>query len=188
MNSHISTGDILRKELVAGTEIGKKAKEFMDNGQLVPDELVVDLVGKAIEDPECERGYILDGYPRTMNQAELLRKLIDTRKKKLDRVLYFQADDSILDERVTGRRIHLKSGRTYHTKYMPPKEPDKDDVTGEPLVHRSDDTSEVLKKRLDAFHKTNSPLLKFYEDSNLLLRIDASKTMKDVWQDIQNMI
>ncbi len=184
----MSTGDLLRAEIAKQSELGQKAKAYMQEGKLVPDELVVNIVSSAIESPECERGFILDGFPRTISQAEKLGTMLTTRQKTLDRVLYFQTPDEQLTERITGRRVHPASGRVYHVKFNPPKVPDKDDVTGEPLIHRADDTAEIHNKRMEAYHKSTMPLLKFYEDTHLLARIDSSKTIQDTWKNLQTMI
>ena len=178
----------MRNEILKESELGKKANAYVKEGKLVPDELVVDIVTKAMENPECERGFILDGFPRTIGQATQLKTMLAARKKNIDRVLYFQAPDELLTERIVGRRVHPASGRVYHVKYQPPKVPDKDDVTGEPLVHRADDSAEVHSKRMDAYHKSTMPLLKFYEDDHLLARVDASKSIHDTWTNVQAMI
>eukprot|EP00830_Metopus_es_P018473 TRINITY_DN6448_c0_g1_i2.p1 TRINITY_DN6448_c0_g1~~TRINITY_DN6448_c0_g1_i2.p1 ORF type:complete len:210 (+),score=24.69 TRINITY_DN6448_c0_g1_i2:180-809(+) len=188
MFSHLSTGDILRAEVARGSDLGKKAKGFMEKGQLVPDEVVIDLVGSAMQAPECEKGFILDGFPRNFSQAEKLNTMLEEKKAKLDKVVYFKAPDEVLEERVTGRRVHPKSGRTYHMKFLPPKVPNMDDITGEPLEHRKDDSVEVFRKRMEVFHNTNQPLLKFYSGQNKLASIDASKGIKEVWGSVQSMI
>lgn len=124
----------------------------MDRGELVSDEIVIGLIDEAMKQPECERGLLLDGFPRTAVQAEKLDGMLANKEKKIDRVLEFKVDDDILVERIEGRRVHLASGRSYHVKFNPPKVENVDDVTGEPLIQRKDDNAEVLRKRMSAYH------------------------------------
>lgn len=131
---HLATGDMLRDAVAAGTELGKKAKEIMDRGDLVSDEIVIGLIDNAMNQPECERGLLLDGFPRTAVQAEKLDDMLSNKNKKIDRVLEFKVNDEILIERIEGRRVHTPSGRSYHTKFNPPKVEGVDDITGEPLI------------------------------------------------------
>lgn len=133
---HLATGDLLRNAVAKGTDLGKKAKSIMEKGELVPDELVISLIEGALEWPECERGVLLDGFPRTVKQAEALDQMFESKKKKIDHVLEFKVNDEILVERISGRRIHPGSGRSYHVKFNPPKTEGKDDETGEDLVQR----------------------------------------------------
>ena len=132
----ISTGDMLREHVKSQTELGIKAKKYMDSGQLVPDHLILDMMGKRFQDPDCTRGYILDGFPRTIPQAEGLDNLIEQLNQKLDRVIILEVNDEIIVDRMSGRRIHLSSGRIYHIKYNPPINDNKDDVTNEELSFR----------------------------------------------------
>lgn len=185
---HLATGDLLRNAVTKGTEVGKKAKEIMDRGELVPDKIVIDLIEGALDWPECERGVLLDGFPRTVPQAEALDEMFASKGKKIDHVLEFKVDDKILSERITGRRIHPSSGRSYHLKFNPPKVEGKDDVTGEPLIHRSDDTEEALTKRMESYHKSTTPILKYYQQKSLLTTIDAMQKIDTVWNDIHGTI
>ncbi|KAL4192940.1 hypothetical protein AMTRI_Chr06g196820 [Amborella trichopoda] len=155
---HLATGDMLRAAVVAKTPLGIKAKEAMDKGELVSDDLVVGIIDEAMKKPSCQKGFILDGFPRTVAQAEKLDEMLEKQGTKIDKVLNFEIDDKILEERITGRWIHPSSGRTYHSKFAPPKVLGLDDVTGEPLIQRKDDTAEVLKSRLEAFHRQTEPL------------------------------
>jgi len=154
---------MLRAAVEAKTELGLKAKDIMAAGKLVPDELVIGLIKDQFNQPECKRGIILDGFPRTTGQAEALDKMFKESGRTLDKVLEFKVDDNILVERISGRRIHKASGRTYHTKFNPPKVEGKDDVTGEPLIQRADDNEHVLKTRLDSYHKETEPILGYYK-------------------------
>ncbi|GAM22284.1 hypothetical protein SAMD00019534_054590 [Acytostelium subglobosum LB1] len=173
---HLSTGDILRAAIEAGTEDGKRAKVVMDQGGLVPDDLVVNMIKDNLAKPECSKGFILDGFPRTVVQAEKLDSMLDSDNKKIDHVLNFEIDDSLLVRRITGRLIHPASGRSYHKEFFPPKVEMKDDVTGEPLIQRSDDTEAVLSKRLASFHTNTTPVLAYYKNKGILSTLDASKS------------
>jgi len=159
---HLSTGDMLREAVAAGTEMGKKAKSIMDAGKLVGDDVVVGIVGDAIKKPDCTKGFILDGFPRTVNQAKLLDEILRKDGVQVDRVINLEIDDDLLVKRVTGRLIHPSSGRTYNIYFSPPKTAGIDDVTGEPLIKRGDDTEEKLRTRLNEFHEKTKPVLEYY--------------------------
>ena len=177
---HLATGDMLRDAVAAGTELGKKAKSIMEAGQLVPDELVIGLIKENLDNPECERGVLLDGFPRTAVQAEKLDDMFNSRKMKIDRVLEFKVNDDILVERIEGRRIHAASGRSYHTKFNPPKVEGVDDLTGEPLMQRKDDTKEALEKRMASYHSQTAPILDYYKQKNILATLDAMASIGNV--------
>jgi adenylate kinase len=153
----ISTGDILRTAVANGSELGIKVKAIMESGQLVPDELVIALVDERIKQPDCKPGFLLDGFPRTVAQADALQKLTG-----IDFVIDIDVADEDIIQRLTGRRMHLPSGRIYHVDNHPPKVTGVDDVTGEPLVQRPDDTEETVRKRLAVYHEQTSPLRHFY--------------------------
>ena len=154
----ISTGAMLRVEVTAGSAIGKAAQKYMDAGNLVPDQLVIEMVKKRIAEPDCANGFIIDGFPRTVAQAEALRQsAID-----IDFVVEIEVGDQEILRRMSGRRVHPASGRTYHVEFNPPKVPDRDDVTGEPLVQRPDDTEETVNKRIDSYHALTKPLINYY--------------------------
>jgi len=172
---HLATGDMLRAAVKAQTDIGLQAKEVMDRGGLVSDDIMISLIKDSISTPPCRRGFILDGFPRTVVQAEKLDGMLHGQQTKLDRVLEFGIEDSLLVRRITGRWIHQESGRSYHTEFHPPKVSGKDDVTGEPLVQRSDDNEATLKKRLDAYHQQTKPLVGYYLNQGILTTIDASQ-------------
>lgn len=146
----------------AGTEMGKKAKSVMDAGKLVSDDIVAGIVAEAINGPECSKGFILDGFPRTVNQAKILDDLLKKQKVGIDRVINLEINDELLIKRVTGRMVHPASGRAYNIYFNPPKVEGKDDVTGEPLIKRGDDTEEKLRTRLAEFHEKTTPVLKYY--------------------------
>jgi len=156
----ISTGDMLRAAVKAGTELGKQAKVVMDAGELVSDEIIIGLVKERVVEPDCEYGYLLDGFPRTIPQAEAMRdNNID-----VDFVIEIDVPDEEIIQRLGGRRVHSGSGRVYHTVYNPPKVEGKDDETGEDLVQRPDDSEETVSKRLKVYHDQTSPLIKYYSD------------------------
>ena len=150
---HLATGDLLRDAVAKGTPLGKEADGVMKAGKLVSDELVIGLFKENMYEPECERGMLLDGFPRTQVQAEKLDAMLAHEGKKIDKVVEFHVDEAVLGERITGRRIHKNSGRSYHIKFNPPKVEGLDDITGEPLYQRADDTLEALHKRMEGYYK-----------------------------------
>lgn len=184
---HLATGDMLRAAIDAGTEIGKQAKVVMDAGGLVNDDIVFGLIKENLDKPECKNGFILDGFPRSVPQAEKLDALLAERKQKLDHVLEFKIDDSLLIPRILGRLVHPASGRSYHREFHPPKKEMTDDITGEPLVHRSDDNEATLKKRLLAFHTNTRPVISYYGQKGILSTIDASKSCEEVYKTIKDI-
>jgi adenylate kinase len=154
----ISTGDMLRAAVKAGTPLGLAAKKVMESGALVSDEIIISLVADRLRAPDCANGYLFDGFPRTIPQAEAL----EAAHVALDYVLEIVVPDAVIIERMSGRRVHAASGRTYHVKYNPPKVADRDDVTGEPLIQREDDREETVKKRLAVYHAQTEPLIAYY--------------------------
>ncbi len=156
----ISTGDMLRQAVQAGTPLGKQAKTIMESGQLVPDHLIIELVKARIAEPDCEKGFLLDGFPRTLTQAMSL----DKAGVQLDYVLLFSADDDAVVSRLSGRRIHPASGRTYHIQYNPPKVDGVDDATGEALIQRDDDKEATIRKRLEIYHELTEPVVQYYAE------------------------
>lgn len=154
----ISTGDMLRAAVKAGTPLGLAAKKVMDSGALVSDDIIIGLVKERLAMPDCAKGFLFDGFPRTIPQAEAMK----TAGVKLDHVLEIDVPDSAIIERMSGRRVHVASGRTYHVKFNPPKAAGQDDVTGEPLIQREDDKEETVRKRLDVYQKQTRPLVDYY--------------------------
>jgi adenylate kinase len=156
----ISTGDMLRAAIKAGSELGQKAKGFMDSGGLVPDEVIIGLVKERIQEADCQKGFLFDGFPRTIPQADAMKDA----GVSIDAVVDINVPDAEIIKRMSGRRVHLASGRTYHITFNPPKEEGKDDVTGEALIQRDDDQEETVRKRLDVYHAQTEPLIDYYKN------------------------
>jgi adenylate kinase len=156
----ISTGDMLRAAAKAGTPLGLAAKKLMDDGNLVPDDIIINLVKERIKEADCANGFLFDGFPRTLPQAEAMKQV----GVQIDYVVEIDVADSEIIQRMSGRRVHLASGRTYHIVFNPPKVAGKDDVTGEDLIQRQDDTEETVKKRLEVYHSQTQPLVEYYSN------------------------
>ena len=185
---HISTGDIFRANIKNGTELGAKAKEYMDKGLLVPDELVCDLVVDRIQQADCEKGYILDGFPRTIPQAEALEAALNAIEQKLDYAIDIDVPDENIINRMSGRRACVGCGATYHVLFNPTKVEGKCDVCGESLILRDDDKPETVKKRLDVYHTQTQPLIDFYSARKVLVEVDGTQSMDKVFEDIMKIL
>lgn len=185
---HISTGDIFRANIKEGTELGKKAKAYMDAGELVPDELVCNLVVDRIQQDDCTKGYILDGFPRTIPQAEALTEALNAIGQKLAHALNFDVPDENIIHRMAGRRSCNKCGAIYHVEFNPPKTEGVCDVCGEKLVLRDDDQPETVKNRLDVYHKETQPLIEYYEKAGVVSTIDGTQPMDKVFEDIRKIL
>ncbi len=180
----ISTGDIFRKNIKEGTELGKKAQEYMNSGGLVPDELVVDLVKDRLMQSDCVNGYLLDGFPRTIAQAEQLDEFLKEQGTELDAVINFEVGYESLMERLTGRRLCKACGASYHIKNFPPKTEGICDVCGGELIQRDDDTEETARKRIEVYEESTAPLIEYYTRSGDLKNFDAEKDPEEVFADI----
>ena len=185
----ISTGDMLREAVSDNSDLGQKAKEFMDNGQLVPDQLIIDLVKERILKNDCKNGFLFDGFPRTITQAEALIAA----GINIDLVIEINVSDKVIIERLGGRRVHPASGRIYHIKYSPPKTEGMDDITGEPLIIRDDDSRETIIKRLDTYHQQTKPLINFYKNPSLhskphFIEVDGEKKPEEINHAIENLL
>ena len=181
---HISPGDIFRANIKNGTELGKKAKTYMDAGQLVPDELVVDLVIDRFKEDDCKNGYVLDGFPRTIPQAEALDNALKAIGEKVDYAIDVDVPDENIVRRMGGRRACVGCGATYHVVYSPTKVEGKCDHCGEELIIRDDDKPETVLSRLEVYHNQTQPLIDYYNTQGILKRVDGTVDMKDVFQAI----
>jgi len=180
----ISTGDIFRKNISEGTELGKKVQEYTTSGRLVPDELVVDLVKDRLQQDDCANGYLLDGFPRTIAQAEQLDAFLAETGQKLDAVINFEVGHDTLMERLTGRRVCKDCGAGYHIKNIPPKVEGICDKCGGELIQRKDDTAETAEKRITVYNESTAPLIEYYSNTGALMNFDAEKDHKVVFDEI----
>ncbi|UFT99515.1 adenylate kinase [Radiobacillus kanasensis] len=185
---HISTGDMFRLAIKEGTELGKKAKEFMDQGELVPDEVTIGIVRERLSKDDCQQGFLLDGFPRTIAQAEALENLLSDLGEATDYVLHVNVPEEKLVERLTGRRICPTCGTTYHVQYNPPQEAGICDKDGSELIQRDDDTAETVKKRLQVNLEQTKPLLDFYKEKGYLVTFDGDQDINKVFEDIDEKL
>ena len=185
---HISTGDIFRANIKNGTELGAKAKEYMDKGLLVPDELVVDLVIDRFKEPDCEKGYVLDGFPRTIPQAEALDKALTAIGESVDYAINVEVPDENIINRMGGRRACVGCGATYHVVYSPTKVEGKCDTCGADLIIRDDDKPETVKNRLSVYHEQTQPLIDYYTNKGIARDVDGTVDMKDVFDAIVEIL
>ncbi len=185
---HISTGDIFRANIKEGTELGKKAKSYMDQGLLVPDELVVDLVVDRISKDDCSNGFVLDGFPRTIPQATALTNALEAINEKMDYAIDVDVPDENIINRMSGRRACVGCGATYHLVYAPTKTEGVCDVCGKELILRDDDKPETVKKRLDVYHTQTQPLIDYYNEAGILKTVDGTIDINDVFAAICNIL
>ncbi|MBN3081422.1 MULTISPECIES: adenylate kinase [Pectobacterium] len=185
----ISTGDMLRAAVKAGTELGKQAKEIMDAGKLVTDELVIALVKERIAQEDCRNGFLLDGFPRTIPQADAMKDA----GINVDYVIEFAVPDELIIDRIIGRRVHAASGRVYHVKFNPPKVEDKDDVTGEDLTIRKDDQEDTVRKRLVEYHQQTAPLVSYYQKeaeagNTRYFKVEGTRKVEEVRAELETIL
>ena len=185
---HISTGDIFRANIKNGTELGKKAKTYMDQGLLVPDELTCDLVVDRIQQADAANGYVLDGFPRTIPQAECLTDALNKLGSAIDFAIDVDVPDENIVSRMGGRRACLKCGATYHVEYAAPKKEGVCDVCGEELVLREDDKPETVQKRLNVYHEQTQPLIDYYTKAGVLKSVDGTRNLEEVFQEIVGIL
>lgn len=185
---HISTGDMFRAAIKEGTELGLQAKSFMDKGELVPDEVTIGIVRERLSKTDCEKGFLLDGFPRTVAQADALDTMLNDLGKKIDFVINIDVDQSILMERLTGRRICKNCGATYHLVFNPPAKEGVCDRCGGELYQRADDNAETVQNRLDVNVQQTKPLLNFYEDKGYLRNINGQQDIDVVFADIEELL
>ena len=178
---HVSTGDIFRANIKNGTELGMEAKKYMDQGQLVPDELTVKILLDRVAQPDCEKGYVLDGFPRTIPQAEVLDKALAELNESIDYAINVDVPDENIVRRMSGRRACLSCGATYHIEHIPPKQEGICDTCGQELVLREDDKPETVLNRLEVYHKQTQPLIDFYTEKGVLRTVDGTVDMQDVF-------
>jgi len=181
---HISTGDIFRANIKKGTELGKKAKAYMDKGQLVPDELVVSIVKDRLLEDDCKDGFLLDGFPRTVKQAEALDDELTKMELKLDHVINIDVESDELIKRAVGRRICKNCGATYHIEFNPPKKEEECDVCGGELYQRDDDTEKTVANRIEVYLKETKPLVDYYTKKGIIFSVDGKQAIEDVFKDI----
>jgi adenylate kinase len=177
---HISSGDLLREHVAKQTAIGRAAKEYMDRGDLVPDELICEVIADRFDSGEADNGFLLDGFPRTVGQAEMLDTLLESRDRRLTGALLIEAPDEEVIRRLSGRRICTKNGHLYHVDFDPPKHEGVCDQDGSRLIQRDDDKPETVKHRLDVYHEQTSPLIDWYEGRGLLRRFDGTRSPEEV--------
>ena len=185
---HISTGDIFRANIKNNTELGQKAKTYMDKGELVPDELVVDLIMDRFKEPDCANGYVLDGFPRTIPQAEALDKALNAQNESVDYAINVEVPDENIINRMSGRRACVGCGATYHIQFNPTKVEGVCDVCGEKLILRDDDKPETVKNRLSVYHEQTQPLIDYYAKKSILAEVDGTKDMEDVFNAIVEIL
>jgi adenylate kinase len=184
---HVSTGDLFRENLKNETDLGKLAQDYMNKGELVPDDVTVRMVEARLARPDCEQGAVLDGFPRTPDQAAALDNLLEKLCSKVNVVPYIKVPDEVLVERLSGRWMS-QSGRVYHAKYNPPKVKWIDDVDGSPLYQREDDKPETVRHRIEVYNEQTAPLIAYYKDKGILVEIDGTQAIEDVTEDIMKAI
>ncbi len=184
----ISTGDMFREAVAKGTELGKKAKEYMDRGELVPDEIVIGIVRERLSQPDCEKGFILDGFPRTIAQAEALDEMLDDMGRKIDAVINIVVPDEEIMKRIVYRRVCKECGAVYNLIYSPPKQDGVCDKCGGELYQRDDDKEETVRERLRVYKEQTEPLINYYSQKEVIHDIDGTKDIEEVWKQIEDVL
>lgn len=185
---HISTGDILRENVKKGTVLGKKAKTYMDKGELVPDKILIDIIKDRLQKPDTRKGFLLDGFPRTIPQAEALDNILDDLNKRLDAVINIDVGEAELIRRLSGRRICRSCGASYHLVFNPPKASGVCNVCGGELYQRADDMEEAIKNRLKVYKKQTQPVMNYYKEKGLLIDVDGEREIDDIFSDISSTL
>ncbi|GAB6168989.1 adenylate kinase [Clostridium carnis] len=185
---HISTGDIFRKNISENTPLGIEAKKHIDKGQLVPDEVTINMVKDRLQEEDCKGGYLLDGFPRTVAQAEALQDFLNLNDENIDTALLIEVPMDFILERMTGRRVCPSCGASYHIKFNPTKIAGKCDVCGSDVIQRKDDTEETVSERLDVYERQTQPLIDFYKERNLLSIVDGTKAINEVFEGICDIL
>lgn len=185
---HISTGDIFRKNITEKTPLGVKAKGYMDNGQLVPDSLTIDLVKDRLSNEDCKEGFLLDGFPRTVNQAEALKNFLKENGENIDCALLIDVPRDFILDRMTGRRVCPACGASYHIKFNPPTNEGKCDLCGQDVIQRKDDNEATVNERLEVYENQTQPLIKYYEKENLLKVVQGTKAINEVFESICSIL
>lgn len=181
---HISTGDIFRDNIKKGTELGKRAQEYMNKGELVPDDLVIEIATSRLLEDDCKNGFLLDGFPRTVHQAEKLDEFLKEHGQKLDTVIDLEVGEDVLMKRLTGRRVCKKCGASYHVVNIPPKKEGVCDICGGELIQRADDNAETAKNRIDVYNEQTKPLIDYYERAGNIAHIDGSITPETTFESV----
>lgn len=184
---HISTGDMFRAAIAASTPLGKEVKSYLDGGRLVPDELTIRVVAERLHEPDAQAGFLLDGFPRTLPQAEALENSLKELEKPLEHALYIHVPENVLMARLTGRRLCKNCGATYHIVFQPPKVEGQCDKCGGELYQRSDDTEEAVKTRLQVYAQT-APLVEFYRERGILRQVDGERSPDEVYRDVRSIL
>jgi adenylate kinase len=183
--AHISTGDMLRAQVAGGTALGQRAQEYMSAGELVPDEVILGMIGARIAEQDAREGFLLDGFPRNANQADALAATLTESDRRLTAALLIDVPDEEVVRRLGGRRVCAKSGHVYHVEFDPPKREGVCDQDGSRLIQREDDREETIRRRLDVYHRQTAPLIEYYEETGLLRRFDGTRTPEEVHDHIR---
>jgi len=186
--THVSTGDILRSSVKKGTELGNKAKEFMDKGELVSDDIIIGIVEERLKEPDCKSGALLDGFPRTVVQARSLDKVLEKMGRSIKAVIYINVDEEEIISRLTGRRICRECGASYHLNFNPPQVRNVCDQCGGGLYQREDDSFETVKQRINVYQEQTEPLINYYEKNNLLEKVEGNQDIDEVFKEIKKIL